>query len=402
MTLWPLQETLILSPSVGLKRVAKDVQDMIDTVGSQLDKLSLLADTADAYEKETAEETKLLLEKADTLLSCARPLANASTIFDGSPQTGTMPATQLDDDDGEKPLEDTLPEDPEEEPHEILDSPKKDDVHEKNVKEDQDAKEGKESKKDDTAKNDGCSKKDEKLKKSEETEEESKKNEKDKTSKKGQDAFLEKPDKAKNAGCSKEDKKSKKSEKLESKKDEKAKKERRREKGKEKDEKPKDDEAYVLDGVPKKFRPYVLDDKNVAASSKQFRPRMRLQARTSQADKKGHLLEDEATKKAKTTAAEEESKPMTRKAQAKAKATAKAKAAAKEKKATAKSKKTSTKAKKATAKAKAKTKASAKPMAKNTFKLNDDDDESEIKIKRKMHNAPWHNVLYVIFQQIKK
>lgn len=98
----PAQETLSFSPNCRLHEVnAKDVPDMIASVGSHLDKMDKLVSASEAKEREAVKETEALLEEADRLLKCARPLATASAgleLHDRENTNQMVAETQLDAD----------------------------------------------------------------------------------------------------------------------------------------------------------------------------------------------------------------------------------------------------------------------------------------------------------------
>lgn len=80
------QETLSFSPDCRLREVnTKDVTDMIANVGNHLDKMDKLVTASEAKEKETIKKAEVLLEEADRLLQCARPLATSSLQLSGTP-----------------------------------------------------------------------------------------------------------------------------------------------------------------------------------------------------------------------------------------------------------------------------------------------------------------------------
>lgn len=92
----PGQETLRLSPTIhdDDDGVATYAQQVVTSVGKQLDKLDSLLAKSEAKEKAMAEEEKHVLRAADALLSTARPLANAAQVLhDGSLGVANMEKT---------------------------------------------------------------------------------------------------------------------------------------------------------------------------------------------------------------------------------------------------------------------------------------------------------------------
>ena len=91
----PGQETLRLSPTIhDDDGVATYAQQVVTSVGKQLDKLDSLLAKSEAKEKAMAEEEKHVLRAADALLSTARPLANATQVLhDGSLGVANMEKT---------------------------------------------------------------------------------------------------------------------------------------------------------------------------------------------------------------------------------------------------------------------------------------------------------------------
>jgi hypothetical protein len=74
--------------------VATYAQQVVTSVGKQLDKLDSLLAKSEAKEKAMAEEEKHVLRAADALLSTARPLANATQVLhDGSLGVANMEKT---------------------------------------------------------------------------------------------------------------------------------------------------------------------------------------------------------------------------------------------------------------------------------------------------------------------
>lgn len=74
--------------------MATYAQQVVTSVGKQLDKLDSLLAKSEAKEKAMAEEEKHVLRAADALLSTARPLANAAQVLhDGSLGVANMEKT---------------------------------------------------------------------------------------------------------------------------------------------------------------------------------------------------------------------------------------------------------------------------------------------------------------------